>query len=198
MTRLLLCALVALLLAPSAFAQATESDDLDLVVSIAPYAQILSLDNQDGNQNETLTFSFTPGLDESDPTSSAPPSAIDFDDEITFATNISFDHQVDISVAGATSDDWNEVSITVTPGSISTLATATSTSGDAGSCGSPNPTATTLTADDTQVAIASGISLCHATQLVNYSVSLDNIAAHADDRNFDVTYTIMQTSAPAP
>ena len=45
----------------------------------------------------------------------------------------------------------------------------------------------------TDVPAASGITLCHATQLVNYSVELNSITADETDRAFDVTYTILAT-----
>ena len=54
----------------------------------------------------------------------------------------------------------------------------------------------TLTADDTEIAAASGITLCHATQVIGYSVELDDLTADEADRSFDVTYTILQTAAP--
>ena len=68
----------------------------------------------------------------------------------------------------------------------------TSVAGAAGSCGTAGG-AVALTADATDVPAASGITLCHATQLVNYSVELNSITADETDRAFDVTYTILAT-----
>ena len=193
MTRFFLAAL-ALLLAPAALAQSATSTDesLDLLVQIEGFAQIVSLDDQDGTADSDLIFDFAPGLDDADPTTGAPPAAVDFDDRIVFATNYATAQQVDIDVTGATAGDWNDLTITVTPGAISTINTSTSVAGAAGSCGTAGG-AIALTADATDVPAASGITLCHATQLVNYSVELNSITADETDRAFDVTYTILAT-----
>lgn len=193
MTRLLLVALAALVLAPAALAQTSTDDQLDLLVNIQGFAQIISLDDVDGTEDTDLIFEFTPGLDADDPTSAAPPAAIAFNDRIVFATNYTAAQQVDIAVSAANSGDWNDLSITVTPGAISTINTSTSTANADGSCGTAG-TATALFDDAASVAAASGISLCHATQLVNYSVELDNITADEADRAFDVTYSILATT----
>ena len=94
---------------------------LDLLVQIEGFAQIVSLDDIDGTPDSDLIFDFAPGLDDADPTTGAPPAAVAFDDRIVFATNYATAQQVDIDVTGATAGDWNDVTITVTPGSITAI-----------------------------------------------------------------------------
>lgn len=196
MPRLSLFLLLGLALAPAAWAQSDTDDQLDLIVQIEPFAHVVSLDDQDGAADSDLVFDFAPGLDDTDPTAPAGTgSTLALSDRITFATNLDFAHQVDIAVEAASAGDWNDLSITVTPGAISTINTSTSTSGTPGSCGAQGG-AVTLTADDTEIAAASGITLCHATQVIGYSVELDDLTADEADRSFDVTYTILQTAAP--
>ena len=196
MTRLALLALAALLLAPAAVAQTSSDGTLDLSVVIAGYAHVVSLDDQDTADDATLTFEFAPGLSDTDPQDSTTPAAVSATDRITFATNFAQAHQVDVAVSAANAGDWNDLSITITPGSISTVNTSTSTDGTAGSCGTAGAASSALTADAANVAVASGVTLCHATQTVGYSVALDDITADEDDRDFDVVYTILATTAP--
>ena len=195
MTRLLTILLM-VGLAPAAFAQAGAEDQLSLVVTVAPFAHVVSLDDQDGAADATLVFDFAPGLDEANPTVTQVPAAITIEDRISFATNLDFPHQVDLAVEAATPGDWNDLAITVTPGAVETVDTSTSTDGVAGSCGTAG-SEVTLTADALEVALASGVTLCHANQTVTYEVQLDDTTADEADRAFDVTYTILQSEAPA-
>jgi len=192
MTRLALFALLALALAPAALAQ-TSSDALDLDVNIDGFAQIVSLDDIDTPGDGALVFQFSPGLDATNPEANVAPAAVALDDRITFATNYATSQKVDIAISATNVNHWNDLTITVTPGAISPISTSTSTAGAAGSCGSTGASSD-LTANATAIAVASGITLCHATQVVSYSVALDDITADESDRSFDVTYTILATN----
>ena len=195
MPRLLLLLLVGLALVPAARAQSDTDDRLVLIVTIDPFAHVGALDDQVGEADSRLVFEFDPGLDPASPEAATSGGTISLDDRITFATNLDFAHQVDVAVEAANPGDWNDLSITVTPGGIETVSTSTSTNGVAGSCGTAGGPVT-ITADATEIAAASGITLCHARQIIGYSVELDAITADEADRSFDVTYTILQTSAP--